>query len=377
MAGPFNARVLAAVLVGVMLAGATSGAYVLAAAHTATPGRATPLRVMPLGDSITLGPDAEGTIGGGWRTRLWEQLVVEEHRNVQFVGSQRSGTPPLDHEGHGGWRIDEIRAIVDGALAAAAPDVVLLHIGTNDIGQNHALDTASDRLRNLAARICADRPGVVLMLASIIPIGGLDPVVDHYNATIAPMVGALQLSGCDARFVDMHNAVLAADLFDGVHPDPAGYSAMAAVWYPALRDVYDDTAQRPAGSTAGSVDDDVLGYVGHWAHDRGMPGAYLADEHQSDSTGDTATWAFRGTSVELRGTVGPTGGEAAVSIDGGPDVPVDYYAPDPAEQVSVFRSAALTDAVHTMRVRVTGENNPASTDTVVSVDRLVIGGGSG
>src|SRR5690349_21135106 len=105
------------------------------------------VRVMPLGDSIT-----EGTqVPGGYRIGLWQRLVAGGYR-VDFVGSQYNGPSTLgdhDHEGHPGWRIDQIDANITGWLQSTTPHTVLLHIGTNDVLQNFNLPGAPARLSTL------------------------------------------------------------------------------------------------------------------------------------------------------------------------------------------------------------------------------------
>src|SRR5688500_4322750 len=95
------------------------------------------VRVMPLGDSIT-----EGTqVPGGYRTGLWQRMAAGGYR-VDYVGSQFNGPGGLgdhDHEGHPGWRIDQIDANIAGWMNAYTPRTVLLHIGTNDVLQNYNL----------------------------------------------------------------------------------------------------------------------------------------------------------------------------------------------------------------------------------------------
>ena len=99
-----------------------------------------PVRIMPLGDSITRGliiPEP-GVVPGGYRTRLFQRLT-REWRPVEFVGSANDNPgecPSPNHEGHGGCRIDELLAGIDGWLAAACPDIVLVHAGTK-IGRAH------------------------------------------------------------------------------------------------------------------------------------------------------------------------------------------------------------------------------------------------
>jgi lysophospholipase L1-like esterase len=208
------------------------------------PARATPLKVMAVGDSITVGFDETGTTRGGYRLGLWQRLVEHDGRSVEFVGSQHtpwsSGAVDLPHEGHGGYRIDQVRAQLDWALWTYAPDVVLVHLGSNDIGQGYD-SGAADRLAELVARVCGDLPGVELVVAAITPMPGAQQRVDAFNAQVPTIVANLRSWGCRARQVDMGAAVAPGDLYDGVHPTAAGYDDMAAAWYPLLVQAYDGT----------------------------------------------------------------------------------------------------------------------------------------
>ena len=87
-----------------------------------------PIRVLPLGDSITYGYP----VPGGYRLPLY-QLLTNAGYNVDFTGTQTdNGAPELfdpDHEGHPGWTIRGINSIVPDVLAATDdPDVILLLI---------------------------------------------------------------------------------------------------------------------------------------------------------------------------------------------------------------------------------------------------------
>jgi len=105
------------------------------------------INIMPLGDSITSGSNSGEINQDLWisyRMDLWDTLNAAGYV-VNFVGTKTSGSlvPDFDpnHEGHGGWRAFEI---VDGKAGSdegkladwldnTQPDIVLLHIGTNDI----------------------------------------------------------------------------------------------------------------------------------------------------------------------------------------------------------------------------------------------------
>ena len=209
-------------------------------------------RVMPLGDSIT-----EGTqVPGGYRIGLWQRLANGRY-TVDFVGSQYNGPGGLgdhDHEGHPGWRIDQIDASVTGWLNTYQPRTVLLHIGTNDILQNYNVSTAPNRLSALLDRITNTAPGADVFVAQLTPLSnsGQESAVRTFNAALPAIVQSKVNAGRRVHLVDMHSALSTADLIDGVHPTATGYDKMAAVWYSALQSV-SGSIGTPGGGTGGQT----------------------------------------------------------------------------------------------------------------------------
>ncbi|GAA2687602.1 MULTISPECIES: SGNH/GDSL hydrolase family protein [Actinosynnema] len=201
-------------------------------------------RVMPLGDSITDG----WNVPGGYRVGLWRRLVAEGYA-VDFVGSGSNGPSELgdhDHEGHPGWRIDELHARIQGWLRATTPRVVLLHIGTNDIGQDYDVPNAPARLGALLDRIQLTAPAAWVFVAKITPIE--DPVLE---ARVLAFNNALPGIVADRRrvhLVDMHDGFVPGDLADGVHPSTAGYDKMAARWRAALATVPESLPKPPVST---------------------------------------------------------------------------------------------------------------------------------
>lgn len=195
------------------------------------------VRVMPLGDSIT-----EGTqIPGGYRIGLWQRFGADGYR-VDFVGSQFNGPAGLgdhDHEGHPGWRIDQIDANIVTWLRDSAPRTVLLHAGTNDVLQNYNVPGAPARLSALVDRITATVPTADVFVATIIPLANpnQEAAARTFNATIPGMVQSKANAGKRVHLVDMHAALTTADLVDGIHPTATGYDKMAAAWFAAMRSV--------------------------------------------------------------------------------------------------------------------------------------------
>ncbi|MEV1247436.1 lectin [Nonomuraea sp. NPDC050022] len=206
------------------------------------------VRVMPLGDSIT-----EGTqVPGGYRIGLWQRLAAGRY-TVDFVGSQFNGPGSLgdhDHEGHPGWRIDQIDANITGWLRTYTPRTLLLHIGTNDVLQNYNLAGAPQRLSTLIDHITTAVPDADVLVATIIPLSnsGQESAARTFNAAIPGIVQSKVNSGKHVHLVDMHSKLTTSDLIDGIHPTAGGYDKMAAAWYSALQSVSGSIGQPGGGN---------------------------------------------------------------------------------------------------------------------------------
>ncbi len=188
--------------------------------------------IMPLGDSITDGI----TVAGAYRIKLWNN-ITNAGQKVDFVGSMSNGPSELgdkNHEGHSGWRIDQIDANINTWMTTYKPKIVLLHIGTNDISQKYDLNNAPNRLSSLIDKICAKLPSDgKLYVAKVIPLSYAD--VTNYNSQVAQVVQNKASQGKPVFIVDMYSAVTVADLPDGVHCSRTGYDKMADVWYNAIK----------------------------------------------------------------------------------------------------------------------------------------------
>ena len=210
----------------------TSVVKTLTPERTRTPAK---LRIMPLGDSITYGlnhPDQ-----GAYRTELGKKLA-KAGVGVDFVGSMRSGPEGTDrdNEGHIGWRIGQIAARADEWMATYRPQVVLLHIGTNDMRSDDEALGASDRLSALIDQLLAADPKVHVVVAEIVGSddadhdGQFQRRIDAYNALIPGLVAA---KGERVHLADMHG-IDGGDLADTFHPNASGYRKMAKVWFKVL-----------------------------------------------------------------------------------------------------------------------------------------------
>ena len=203
----------------------------------------TPVRIMPLGDSITAGP-------GCWRALLWDRLQRTGFTNIDFVGTQPGGGCSVafdgDHEGHGGFSATGIadQNQLPPWLAATNPHIVLMHLGTNDMwGGFIPLSSILAAYTKLIGQMRANNPSVKILVAQIIP---MDP---PGCATCAPGVVALNnaIPGWAAGLSTTQSPIVVVDQWtgfntvtdtgDGVHPNDAGFQKMSDRWYPPLAQV--------------------------------------------------------------------------------------------------------------------------------------------
>jgi lysophospholipase L1-like esterase len=209
---------------------------------------------MPLGDSIT---DGVGSSGGGYRPELF-RMTITNGQNVTFVGRQLNGpanvtvngqtkTFPKNHEGYSGYTIDNgggrtgISTLVDAAMTAGKPNIVLLMIGTNDVDISLDLTNAPTRLGALLDRITKDVPDALVVVAKMVPTKNdtTNTRVRTYNDAIPGLVQAR--AGKHIVMVDMYAAFTAntsyktALMNDDLHPKDAGYAVMAQTWYAAIK----------------------------------------------------------------------------------------------------------------------------------------------
>ena len=211
------------------------------------PCKASPCKILPLGDSITHG--VASTDDAGYRSALFK-LIVAANQNVTFTGSLSNGpstvsskTFPKSHEGHDGFTVESgystygtagISSLIPSPAFSTVPDIVLLHIGTNDLTSTSAKSTTSDRLDTLLTKIVGVAPDALIVVAKVVPLGYSSSDWDTYNAKIPTVVQTHAGKGQHVVMVDMSK--LPTSQLTGVHPNDQGYAYMANIWYAAIKD---------------------------------------------------------------------------------------------------------------------------------------------
>jgi lysophospholipase L1-like esterase/chitodextrinase len=229
------------------LSAALVGAVGLVIAAAPGARAATPVRIMPLGDSITGSP-------GCWRALLWQRLQQNGLTNVDMVGTlppQGCSVPyDGDNEGHGGalaTAVADQNQLV-GWLAATHPDIVMMHFGTNDVWSGRTTDQILTAYGTLVDQMRASNAATKILVAQIIPVApsgcadcpartaALNNAIPGWAAskttTLSPITVVDQWTGWNPG----------TDTNDGVHPNDSGNVKMANGWYGPLTAALGGTA---------------------------------------------------------------------------------------------------------------------------------------
>jgi lysophospholipase L1-like esterase len=210
--------------------------------------------ILPLGDSITFGLCNGGSTGcpGGYRVELFNDAVTD-HKKITFVGDPTLANGPAtvggvafppNNVGHSGWTIAQIDGLLPGALKWSmqpTPNIVLLHIGTNDfdgIGTMPA-SSAPTRLGTLIDDIIMGAPNVLIVVAQIVPYPANSSGITTYNAAIPALVQQRAAQGKHVTMVDMFTGFQVSTMLgtDNIHPNLKGYVFMGDTWYAAIKSV--------------------------------------------------------------------------------------------------------------------------------------------
>jgi len=194
------------------------------------PNKQSPLRIMPLGDSITQGAG----IPGGYRKPLYETLSQHNY-TIEFVGTKDSNSfSNFDHhEGHGGWNIANISSHIAGFLDQIEdPDIILLHIGVNDFGpKGHDREHAINRLSKLLTKISKLQPHSHIMTTNLMYRHGYWTEIQRFfNVFVEDLVHEHVRKGENIQYVDLQTIQYPADFQDRVHPNAVGFQKMGEAW---------------------------------------------------------------------------------------------------------------------------------------------------
>jgi VCBS repeat-containing protein len=258
-----------------------------------------PVKIMPMGDSITTGvwtgdpvviPAVAQRIG--YRYHLW-QLLGSNRFMFEYNGSEHhgSGHDPLFDDHHAGFD-----GIEDGQLAtllstginpdggedltgggpyldAFPADFILLHIGTNGVES----DQSANDVEAILEQIDKSSQNTTVLLAEIINQAPVITAVDTFNTAVKNMANNRIAEGDKIIMIDIdgyngnewvyqedrEEEYTNGDMYDYLHPNPAGYKKMADKWFATLETILPQSELPAIASTeiTDAVKDELYNYT--------------------------------------------------------------------------------------------------------------------
>ncbi|KAK6828546.1 hypothetical protein PG995_011286 [Apiospora arundinis] len=200
---------------------------------------AVPLRIMPVGASVTFGVGS--TTGDSYRKDLLD-LLKAQGMTAEMVGSKKNGKDFANNqvEATSGFVIDQIAKSVKKATPQFKPNLVLLDAGTNNCNKGGEVPDAGKNVGAMIEEIYKDSPGATVVLATV--LANKDAAQDKCRVGINTQyqILATDMAAKKAKFVlvDMRSpeGPTTADLNDSRHPNDAGYAKMAKVWMQGIQE---------------------------------------------------------------------------------------------------------------------------------------------
>ncbi len=209
---------------------------------------------MALGDSLAAGCH-DGGPGelGSFRMRL-QTILMDGDITYDMLGSLTAncGSAPggydRDHEGNGGFNIDQVEAITVARMTTYDPDIVVVIAGSNNYTDDDSTDFQT-MYSDLFDAIGAGRKVFAFTAPKIaydrIPVTGYwtDEWVDERNVTLGIIAAALKAEAALRSNVIVMDAYADLDpsihiVPDATHPNAAGHEVMTALLWAAINTVY-------------------------------------------------------------------------------------------------------------------------------------------
>ncbi len=211
------------------------------------------LIILPVGDSITQGGKKDRK---EYTYRLPLQMILNQHGiNYDFIGSQQEGLhddfdwPDIqdnvpfdpDHEGYYGNTTANAckKAIEAFGTYKKIPDMVLIHLGTNDQRASNHKAAVGRPLRDYIAFLRSKNPKVIVFLGHLNFNGGgsamqirevVEQVATDLHTPESPVITVHHYENWHENPEHTYS-----DTYDWAHPNLKGQEKMAMKWFESMR----------------------------------------------------------------------------------------------------------------------------------------------
>ncbi|CAN5902495.1 hypothetical protein BH24BAC1_BH24BAC1_03050 [soil metagenome] len=212
-----------------------------------------PVRILAVGDSITQGGKK---VQLEYTYRLPLQILLHQSGVAyDFIGSRQKGLdegvtwPEVaegvpfdpDHEGYYGNKTADVARKVKAAFATypVAPDIVLIHLGTNDQKHGDYANTVGAPLKDLIGFIRGKNPRAVFLLGHLNFNGS--PAANQIREVVERLAKEKTTRQSPVQTVHHYQNWrekpddLYTDTYDWAHPNLKGQEKMALNWFKAMQ----------------------------------------------------------------------------------------------------------------------------------------------
>lgn len=191
-----------------------------------------PVKIMPLGDSITEGTNKTTNVYSSYRPFLYNALSQKGY-NIDFVGGKTSvlaNDPDVNHEGEPGITNSQVASEVSGWLAMNPADIILMHLGTNGL-EIGSVDSVLDAIDSA-------NQATPVVVGKIINRRDDHPETTLYNDSLQVVVedrinnlnDKLYLVDHESALIYPDDLIISGQPSNILHPNAVGAMKMADIW---------------------------------------------------------------------------------------------------------------------------------------------------
>ncbi|GKQ36547.1 SGNH/GDSL hydrolase family protein [Streptomyces sp. A012304] len=215
------------------------------------------LRIMPVGDSMTIGSAGRHT----WRYRIWRHLCATYDGPFTLVGPRETlydettdaptsyayAEPDFPRHHLAGWGEGwlHMAPLIGGAVRAHRADVLLVSLGLIDLGFYTNAEQTAQNARAFVAGAREARPGVRMVLLPVIPNiraasdEAFAAQVTRFNELLAKTAADLDEPASPLLLASVPESYdIHTDTYDGTHPNAAGEHKLAAAFAGAMHQAW-------------------------------------------------------------------------------------------------------------------------------------------
>ncbi|WSQ10023.1 GDSL-type esterase/lipase family protein [Streptomyces sp. NBC_01231] len=223
------------------------------------------LRIMPVGDSMTIGSAGEHT----WRYWMWRHLCTTHGGPFALVGPRETlhdkvtdaptsyayADPDFPRAHLAGWGEGwlHMAPLIGEAVRESGADVLLVSLGLIDLGFYTNAEQTTENVRGFVAAAREANPRIRVVLLPVIP--NVRALTDTDFATQVALFNDL-LAKTAADLDEPRSPLLLAslppsydihtDTYDGTHPNESGERKIAAAFADAMHQAWDLAEPHPA-----------------------------------------------------------------------------------------------------------------------------------